>query len=277
MVRFLAITHCAAMLMLFAGSTALPAQSQSFTVLHEFTGRADGYQPQDGLTTDARGNLYGTTEQGGVGYYAYGVAFKLSKIRSNWVVGTLAEFGHDEAGYYPYAGVSFGPDVAIYGTTGSGGVGCGGNGCVTVFRLTPPANVPRSVYNPDSRTVIYRFSGPDGQSPLGRLIFDRAGNIYGTTAGGGPHGGGTIFELTRNGSQWIETVLYGFAEGADGGQPLAGVIMDAAGNLYGTNEQGGGLCYCGVVFELSPSAVTPKKRIACEQALTEMKRRAEAA
>jgi uncharacterized repeat protein (TIGR03803 family) len=253
-VRVLTVTQFAAMLLLLAGSTAVPAQSQTFTVLHEFTGGPDGYQPQDGLTSDAQGNLYGTTEQGGIGYYAYGVGFKLSKVHSNWVVSTLAEFGHDEDGYYPYAGVTFGPDVAIYGTTGSGGVGCGENGCGTLFRLTPPTNVPRSIYNPYSRTVIYRFSGPDGQTPLGRLIFDRAGNMYGTTSNGGPRGAGTIFQLTRNGSQWTMTVLYGFGDGFDGGQPWGELVMDAAGNLYGTNAQGGGLCYCGVVFELSPSA-----------------------
>jgi uncharacterized repeat protein (TIGR03803 family) len=241
------------MLMLFAGLTA-PTQSQTFTVLHEFYGGPDGYQPQDGPIQDARGNLYGTSEQGGVGYYAYGVAFKLSNVHSNWVVSTLAEFGRDENGYYPYAGLTFAPDLSIYGTTGSGGVGCGGNGCGTVFRLTPPANVPRTVYNPYSRTVIYRFSGPDGESPLGRLIFDRVGNMYGTTAGGGPHGAGTIFQLTQIGSQWTLTTLYGFGDGADGGQPWGELVMDAAGNLYGTNNQGGGLCYCGVVFELSPSA-----------------------
>jgi uncharacterized repeat protein (TIGR03803 family) len=250
----LTITHCAAMLLLFAGLTAVPTHSQTFTVLHEFYGGPDGYQPQDGLTVDARGNFYGATEQGGMGYYAYGVAFKLSKVRSNWILSTLTEFGHDEDGYYPYAGVTLGPDTAVYGTTEDGGVGCGGNGCGTVFRLTTPANVPRSVYNPDARTVIYRFSGPDGQNPLGRLIFDRAGNMYGTTSNGGPRGAGTIFQLTGSGSQWILTTLYGFGDGFDGGQPWGELVMDAAGNLYGTNAQGGGLCYCGVVFELSPSA-----------------------
>jgi len=250
----LSFMHCAAMLLLLTASAVTPAQSQTFTVLHEFSGGPDGYQPQDGPVMDSRGNLYGTTAKGGIGYYAYGVGFKLSKVHSSWILSSLTEFGHDEDGYYPYAGVTFGPDAAIYGTTGAGGIGCGGNGCGTIFRLTPPAEIPRNVFSPDSRTVIYRFSGPDGQSPLGKFIFDHAGNIYGTTSNAGPRGAGTIFQLTQNGGQWILTTLYAFGDGPDGGQPWGELVMDGDGNLYGTNAQGGGLCFCGVVFELSPSA-----------------------
>lgn len=230
------------------------AYGQTFSVLHSFTGAADGFQPQAGLIQDARGSLYGTTFQGGAGYYAYGVAYKLSSVHSDWVVSTLSEFGHDDNGYHPFSRLTFGPDVVLYGTTELGGNnGCYGYGCGTVFQLTPPANVPRSVDNPGTRTVLYRFSGIDGNWPLAEVIFDPAGNLFGTTTQGGTGGAGTVFELTRHGSQWTQSVLYNFRDLADGGQPLGGLVMDSAGNLYGTNEQGGGSCYCGVVFELSPS------------------------
>jgi len=225
------------------------------TVLHSFSGGADGFQPQAGLVQDARGALYGTTFMGGVGYYAYGVAYKLSELHSNWIVATLSEFGHDQNGYHPFSRLTFGPDEALYGTTELGGnSGCSGYGCGTVFRLTPPATIPHSAYTPDNRTVIYRFSQTDGSWPLAEVIFDPNGNLYSTTSQGGTYGAGTIFKLTRNGNNWTQSVLYNFQALADGGQPLGGLIMDAAGNLYGTNEQGGGACYCGVVFELSPSS-----------------------
>ncbi len=117
-----------------------------------------------------------------------------------------------------------------------------------------------------TETVLYNFNyGPDNGGPLGdgpgsRLTFDRAGNLYGTTAGGGL-GYGTVFELSPNGGSWNETVLYSFTGGADGAYPMNSyVIFDSAGNLYGTTEWGGAnTCLpdyvangCGVVFELSP-------------------------
>lgn len=107
--------------------------------------------------------------------------------------------------------------------------------------------------------VLYSF-GPkglgDGGQPVGKLVMDDAGNLYGTTKGGG-NGAGTVFELTPSiGGSWVETVLYNFCSQpgcADGQSPSAGLIFDGAGNLYGTTLQGGlvqGCCF-GTVFELS--------------------------
>jgi uncharacterized repeat protein (TIGR03803 family) len=107
-----------------------------------------------------------------------------------------------------------------------------------------------------TETVLYNFcSQPncsDGANPQSNLIADAAGNFYGTTVNGGLFGYGTVFELSPNGSGgWNETVLYSFTGGADGANPVAPVIFDSAGNLYGTTEYLGP-SFSGSVFQLSP-------------------------
>jgi len=143
-------------------------------------------------------------------------------------------------------------DVAgnLYGTTNLGGGDCGGRGCGTVFMIDPQGQ----------ETVLHSFTGsPDGAYPsTAAVLLDNSGNIYGTTSSGGTYGNGTVFELSPSGSGWQENILYNFTGGADGLGPLAGVIQDAAGNLYGNTGEGGsyaGSCSfgCGVVFELSPT------------------------
>jgi uncharacterized repeat protein (TIGR03803 family) len=161
----------------------------------------------------------------------------------------------------PVAGLIFDAAGNLYGTTSSGGTGSGcGDGCGTVFELAPKAN------GTWTETVLYSFcsssSCADGDAPRAGLIFDATGNLFGTTAAGGAYGFGTVFELSpgTNG-MWTEAVLHSFNnDGTDGVQPEAGVIFDAAGNLYGTNMGGGtaGRCIfgngCGTVFELTPGA-----------------------
>jgi uncharacterized repeat protein (TIGR03803 family) len=229
--------------------------AQTFTVLHSFAPQGDGYEPQSGLIMDARGNLYGTTFKGGQNYDDGGVAYKVSHAQGGWVSNLLTEFNPGQNGYAPQARLTFGPNSAtIYGTTEFGGNdGCSGYGCGTVFELTPRTTPPPGEPGFDERTTIYRFSGPDGNWPLGEVIFDPNGNIFGTTPDGGTHDGGTVFELARVGTQWRHSVLYNFTGFADGAQPLAGLIMDSAGNLYGTTS-GAGPAGGGTVFELSPVA-----------------------
>jgi uncharacterized repeat protein (TIGR03803 family) len=103
---------------------------------------------------------------------------------------------------------------------------------------------------------VYSFAGnPDGQLPFAGLIFDNAGNFYGTTNGGAPHLFGTVYKLTPSaGGRWTETILYGFTGAADGGAPQTGVILDSDGSLYGTTLIGGIVPYgqAGVVFEITP-------------------------
>ena len=219
----------------------MAAQAQTYQVLHSFTGYGDGSVPEAGVTLDGAGNLYGTTFQGSV--------FKLSHAGSGWVLSTLYRFQGGSDGARPASRVVFGPDGTLYGTTSAGGA----NGWGTVFNLRPPASVCRSTQCRWTETIIHNFTGSDGGAPqFGDLVFDAAGNIYGTTAGGGAHGEGVVFALTSSGTGWTESVLYSFAGGNDGAAPYSGVIFDAAGNLYGTTTLGGSHLV-GTVYELTPS------------------------
>jgi uncharacterized repeat protein (TIGR03803 family) len=121
-----------------------------------------------------------------------------------------------------------------------------------VFSLRPPATVCVAVQCPWTHTVLHKFTGsPDGANPVyGNLIFDSQNNMYGTTNGGGPGNGGTVFQLTQSGGSWTESVLFGFDEGAD--RPFNSVIFDSAGNLYGTASEGGSDGF-GAVYELTKS------------------------
>ncbi len=227
--------------------TAVVARAQTFTVLHEFTGGADGSSPSAGLTMDRAGNLYGTASLGGDGNN--GTVFKLSRAGSGWILTTLYNFQGGEDGSTPQARVVFGPDGTLYGTT-TGGAGFG-----TVFNLRPSATACKTALCPWTETVLYRFTGgSDGSLPeFVDLVFDAAGNIYGTTFEGGSEGSGVVFELTRSGEGWTESAIYTFNCLHDGCNPYSGVIFDSAGNLFGTNSAGGADS-AGTVYELTPSA-----------------------
>jgi uncharacterized repeat protein (TIGR03803 family) len=147
--------------------------------------------------------------------------------------------------------VIFGPDGTLYGTTSKGGGG--GDGLGTVFNLRPPATICRAVECPWTETIIHRFTGSDGAAPqYGDLVFDAAGNLYGTTSAGGANGQGVVFELTPSAGGWTESVLYSFSGGNDGAAPYSGVTFDREGNLYGTATMGGANSD-GTAYELTPS------------------------
>ncbi len=239
-----AIAQIAACLALFFA--AVTAQTQTLTVLHTFTGGADGYEPYAGVTLDQQGRIYGTTIQGGL--HDDGVVFRLAREGQGWALSPIYSFGSQkDDGVNPVSRVVFGPGGLLYGTTSSGGSGRGG----TVFSLKPPATACKAALCPWVETILYNFTGgADGGDPLyGDLSFDQAGNIYGTTAGGGSSGEGVVFKLARSGSGWTESVLWNFTGGSDGGLPVSGVIFDSAGNLYGTT----GNFPPGTVYELSPT------------------------
>ncbi len=241
---------------LFVMSTHAAAQQE--TVLYNFGSSAeDGGGPQAGLIFDKAGNLYGTTVNGGAN--GYGTVFELTPPTTQgqlWTETVLYSFAGPNAtppdGEYPFAGVIFDAAGNLYGTTSGGGASNSG----TVFELTPTA-VP-----PWTETALYSFPvNANGRtaSPHDGLIFDAAGNLYGTTYGDGL-GWGTVFELTPTATPpWTPTVLYDFSGGLDGGNPYAGLIFDAAGNLYGTTFNGGGGTGGGTVFELTPAAPLPWK------------------
>jgi uncharacterized repeat protein (TIGR03803 family) len=247
----------AALLVMLLGLAATPAvQAQTYTVLHTFYRASDSGFPYAGLTLDKAGNLYGTayaTFICGSGE-CYGEVFKMANKGSGWTFNPLYAFGGGADGASPFGGVTIGPDGALYGTTTGTFSGYG-----TVFRLTPEASFCKSVSCPWIETVLYEFAGGnDGEFPYGDLIFDAAGNIYGTTFGGGVYGGGTVFKLTRSGGGWTETVLHSFGYGTDGATPESGLVFDKAGNLYGTTyARGHPGCAsnygCGTVYQLTPS------------------------
>ena len=228
---------------LAVGSRA--AQAQTFTVLHNFTGGADGGLPMAGVTMDAAGNLYGTTFYGGAGGAGLGTVFELKRSGPNWILAPLHTFVGGADGAHPYGRVAIAHDGTLYGTTTEGG--SGGSG--TIYRLQPSAAVPKSALAPWNETVLHRFTGSDGAGPQGDLTLDQSGNIYGTTQEGGSAGGGVIYELAFSTGNWTENILYS-AQGYR--TPSGGVVFDGSGNLYGVFEEGGSLGD-GAVYELSPT------------------------
>lgn len=222
-------------------------QAQTLAVLHSFTGGADGRNPEGGVILDRAGNPYGTAYAQGTGFF--GTAFRLAPRGSGWIFTSLYSSESGADGANPDGPLTFGPNGALYGTTFDGGVANQG----TVFVLRPPSHLVANILGGWTDAVLYAFQGGnDGANPRNAtLMFDRAGNIYGTTTFGGAHGKGTVFELTQSQGTWTESILYSFSAGADGGYPGGGVIFDSAGNLYGST-QGGGQGF-GIVYKLTPS------------------------
>jgi uncharacterized repeat protein (TIGR03803 family) len=230
-----------------------PNSNGSWTesVLYNFTGNEDGAQPYGSLVFDSSGNLYGTTNFGGNTNcnLGCGTVFKLAPGSGGWTESVLYPFTGESDGGEPSARLLFDSSGNLYGTTLLGGnIGsvCS-SGCGTVFKLT-------SGSSGWTESVLYAFQGgADAASPYDGLAFDTAGNLYGTTYGGGTPGNGTVFKLTPSSNGWTENVIHAFGGGYDGIRPYGDLILDASGNLYGTTFQGGYSGY-GVVFELQPSS-----------------------
>jgi uncharacterized repeat protein (TIGR03803 family) len=262
-------------------------------VLFTFTGDQDGGGPDGSwpagdLAADKEGNIYGATTGGG--QFA-GVVFKLDRNRNETVLHTFN--GND--GAYPL-GVIRDSAGTLFGVADLGNAKCG---CGTVYALNssgrelgvyaftggndganPTGDLVRDshgnlygaasgggklrngvvfkVSRTGKETVLHNFNGSDGASPYSGLLFDGQGNAYGTTYVGGASNSGVVYKLSKNGEF---KVLYNFTGGADGGFPLAGLVQDPAGNLYGTTFNGGDVsCVfiqqqpgCGVVFKLDPN------------------------
>ncbi|HEX3432189.1 MAG TPA: choice-of-anchor tandem repeat GloVer-containing protein [Rhizomicrobium sp.] len=204
------------------------------TVLHSFaSGSGDGANPVAGLIRDASGNLYGMTSAGGD---EGGVIFKIAPDSTETLLHNF--FGGD--GCVPLGGLIADKAGNFYGSTRA----CGAAGVGTTFKLAPDGTY----------TVLYSFGslGPDGEYPSGGLVRDGNGNLYGTTeygsgTGCGGSGCGTVFEVTPKGK---ETILYQFTGGSDGQWPLASLVRDGTGNLYGMTKLGGGTGG-GTVFKIA--------------------------
>ncbi|HEX4157855.1 MAG TPA: choice-of-anchor tandem repeat GloVer-containing protein [Rhizomicrobium sp.] len=215
------------------------------TVLHAFAGGCDGAFPVGVVKNDSQDNLYGTTEGGGIcnNDGGYGTVFKLAPGGAESL---LYAFQGATDGNAPLGNISLDPQGNVYGATEFGGnVAVCGFGCGVVFEVTPTG----------AETVVHAFQGgADGLEPLAGVIMDGSGNLFGTTDGGGgsgncPAGCGTVFEIAPDGT---ETVLYAFQGGTDGAFPRSSLILDGAGDLYGTTEAGGSNGY-GTVFEVTPT------------------------
>jgi uncharacterized repeat protein (TIGR03803 family) len=232
------------------------------TVLYSFCEATcpQGSGPQSSLTLDSDGNLYGTTDAGGT--YGAGTVFELSPASGGgWIESVLYSFCATTTcadGAHPTAGVIFGEQGRLYGTTLEGGqISCNGSGCGVVFELKRDNN------GPWSETVLYTFTGGnDGGSPIAGLVSDSFGHLYGTTWMHGAQSSGVVFELTSVSGAWSESVLHTFCSAAscsDGSNPWASLILGADGSLYGTTIGGGKTSLAaasgyGVVFRLTPTA-----------------------
>jgi len=265
---------------------AVKGEPWTETVLYVFKGNKfnDGTSPYGGLVIDSAGNLYGTTGYGGTGncvlvgiLVGCGTVYELSppaQKDGTWTEQVLYSFPTPEEGYAPFGDLVFDNSGNLYGATAFGG----GYGttcdifyqyCGAIFELSPPQQMGGAW----TEQVLHGFKGTafgvltgDGGSPNGGLIFDGAGNIYGTTMDGGFAGGecrgvgqggpgcGTVFRLVppvKQGQPWTEEILYSFS-GQDGATPLAGVVLGASGSLFGSTSAGGYPAAAGTVFELQP-------------------------
>jgi uncharacterized repeat protein (TIGR03803 family) len=209
--------------------------SWKYSSLYSFLGVPDGSGPAFGTLAIHNGALFGSTEGGGY----LGTAFKVGPCKSSCAETVVHSFGHGLDGNEPVGGVAFDTAGNFYGTTLLGGAY--GNG--TVYKVTPSG----------VESVIYSFvGGSDAVNPAAGVTLDAKGNIYGTASEGGAYGYGAVYKLSRSGSAWTETVLYSFQNLSDGANPVGGVILDEAGNIYGGTFDGGNNGG-GTVYELSPS------------------------
>jgi uncharacterized repeat protein (TIGR03803 family) len=252
-------------------------------VLYSFQGGTDGATPVGGVVFDSAGNLYGATQDGGSSVchsiYQCGTVYQLkppAKSGDPWTETILHVFrgNAENDGASPFGGLVIDSAGNLYGTTAYGGTGdcvlLGSKlGCGAVFELSPPTEKGGAW----TETVLYSFpTSKQGYVPWGDLVFDKQGNLYGSTIFGGGKGTtcdafyqycGAVFELSppkTKGGKWTEKVLHSFAGGSDGAEPNGGLLLDSAGNIYGTTLLGGSTdCQgpgCGTVFELEPRTNT---------------------
>jgi len=207
------------------------------TVLYSFAGYpADGSNPEGGVISDPAGNLYGTTDGGGNGVgcggyiYGCGIVFEIDAAGHETI---LHIFNGDGDGAIPWAGLLCDSAGNFYGTTVYGGTA----GLGTIFKVDTAGTL----------TILHSFAVSDGAYPYGGVIRDAKGNLYGAAYEGGTSSVGTVFKLNKSGKL---TVLHNFTGNTDGAYPPAGLVRDAAGNLYGTTAQGGSSLDFGTVFKV---------------------------
>jgi len=222
---------------------ATTAWASSESVLYSFNSfSGDGYYPYSGLVADAKGNLYGTTQSGGVTTTPYGTVFELTLSGGIWTETILHNFigGTTDGAYPEYSSLVFDKAGNLYGTTQYGGAKNYG----TVFVLTKSGKTW-------TERVLHSFTNvpPDGYYPQAGLSFDSAGLLYGTTEYGGAHGAGTVFQMKGSKGKWTYKVIHGFAS-PGGYYPVGGLTQGMHGYYYGTTYYGGATFNAGTVYRL---------------------------
>jgi uncharacterized repeat protein (TIGR03803 family) len=216
--------------------------SGGLTTLYNFTGFSDGGTPPCGVTLDTKGNIYGVAAAGGA--YGYGVLFEITAAGAYSV---LYNFTGGADGSRPYSPPVF-KSGKLYGSTLAGGSSSCNEGCGVIYEYTLAKGKKAG-----EETVLHSFNGTDGLYPMyGALVFDKEGNLYGTTLNGGPTNLGNVYELAPDGTL---TTLYNFDQQPDGYAPMGGVVFDPKGNLYTTAAYGGnngGEYGAGTVIKVTP-------------------------
>lgn len=211
------------------------------SVLHSFTGGSDGSGPGSPVALDENGNIYGTTPTGGTN--GMGVVYELRQAGTNWQLRVIHAFTGGDDGAGGSAGKLLIDQAGnLYGTCTAGGV----NGFGTVYEISPNQTSWKF-------TTLYAFKDqPDGALPYGSVVFDKQGNLYGTTYYAGVYDLGTVYKLTHKNGVWRESVLYSFKGGMDGASPISSLVADVAGNFQGTTSEGGSAsCGCGIIFKMT--------------------------
>jgi len=240
------------------------ASAWRYKVIHHFSDAPDGALPSSGLTVDSQGNIFGTTAGGGTGA---GTAFELTPdaTGTNWSETALFDFKVGAAGYTPFGGLALDGSGDLFGTTVYGGIDnavCGGNGngnsCGVAFELAPVSGKYKEI-------VLHRFcartgcvDGIESSSSFGAFsqyaapVMGADGTIFDTTHFGGLHKAGTVFQIDASGFKALyDFCARGGSAGCTDGSDPSAVIVDSAGNLYGTTSGGGGTD-TGTVFVLKP-------------------------
>jgi len=228
------------------GDSCMPERQGSFKVIHDFTGNGDGGSPS-GVVIDRAGNLYGPTQP----YGGTGTVYKMAQAGSGWVLDNLYTFAGGNNGGTP-GGVMVGHSGILYGAASGGIENCTSGGyCGLIFGLRPSPTACVTASCSWTENVLYRFTGSTDAWQGSGLVSDQAGNLYGVSESGGAQQKGAVFELTPSGGVWVESILYSFTGGSDGGTPTD-IIVGNDGNLYGMAALGGAYGG-GVVFQLTPS------------------------
>jgi len=219
------------------------SSSGNMQIIHDFTGKGDGSSPS-GVAANAAGNVYGAMTTRDTGF---GLVYEIASENQGWLFNILYSFTGGANGSLPST-PTLGPGGVLYGTASGGIPNCSGGFCGLVYSLRPAPTACLTSLCSWTESALYQPTGNNDAYDPGTLVFDQAGNLYGTSAQGGAYGQGAVFELTPSPGGWTENVLYSFTGGSNGSGPTS-LLVGKDGDLYGSAGAGGAYGY-GVVFQL---------------------------